>query len=227
MAKSNSSTEFHLVWISILMSLLVGCTSPSAPTPYPTEMTATQEAALTLPYHEDFSDETSGWRVANKAYYRLAYQDGGYLMMIKGPNLLYTFRLRSADLEDMIIETNAVVIAGNPESGFGLICRFKEHGTLYLFQIRGTGRYRSGKYVNDRYLEITPWESSEAILQDGSINHLRAECVGESLSFYVNDTLLVQVQDIIIHNGGFGFVVEGADREDVTVLFDDFFASQP
>jgi hypothetical protein len=56
------------------------------------------------------------------------------------------------------------------------------------------------------------------------VNHLRADCSGDTLTFYVNGEKLLEKKDTAFKTGGVGLVVTTQPKSDsLDVRFDNFF----
>ena len=60
-----------------------------------------------------------------------------------------------------------------------------------------------------------------------AVNHLRADCAGDSLTFYVNGFKVASVQDSTLKAGGVGLLAGTFDQPGVDVIFDNFVALKP
>ncbi|MGE5465259.1 MAG: hypothetical protein ACM3PS_17985, partial [Syntrophothermus sp.] len=67
---------------------------------------------------------------------------------------------------------------------------------------------------------------SDFIKQD-AVNHLRADCTGDTLTFYINYNQVASVKDADFANGDVGLVAGAFTEPDVDVLFDHFLVMQP
>ena len=65
------------------------------------------------------------------------------------------------------------------------------------------------------------------MIQPNMINHLRADCVGNKLRFYVNFTEIASVQDDDLSSGDIGVLAGSFSQPGVDVSFDHFVAIQP
>lgn len=208
-------SQFIPILIVVLL-FIVGCSS---------EMTDLLLPELSLPIEDDFSDEESGWTTASHDVYTMGYSDGTYRMKANSDALIFSWR--RAALEDMILEVDAQRTDGTTKNGFGLICRYRDLDNFYLFQISSEGGYRIGKYVDDVFSEITPWDYHGAINQGFESNSLRVECIGSRLSFFVNGTLLIESNDNDFTTGGFGLLIEAEEASGLEIIFDNFSAKEP
>jgi len=177
-------------------------------------------------YQELFADNTSGWdRVLNDGGI-MDYDSGGYRMLIREPKVNY-WSTPGKIFGDMRVEADATKLNGPDENRVGLICRY-QGGDYYFFIISTDGFYGIGKFIGGQSI-LLGQESmvpSDIIQADG-INHLRADCIGNTLTFYVNFTQLTSVQDSDFPNGDVGLVAGTFNEPGVDVLFQNFVVIQP
>ena len=69
-------------------------------------------------------------------------------------------------------------------------------------------------------------QASDAI-QTGTMNHLRADCIGDRLTFYINFTEVASATDSDLPGGDVGLVAGAFTEPGVDVLFDNFVVVQP
>jgi hypothetical protein len=180
-------------------------------------------------FQDEFSDPSSGWdrRPQDPAGF-LDYSEGVYRIQAigveklvwAGPDLTFT---------DAHFEVEATRVAGPEDDDFGLVCRAVDPANFYFFAISSDGYYGIGK-VRDGVPELVGMAAmppSEAIRQGNDRNHLRAECVGENLSLYVNGILLAVVQDAEFSAGETGLFVGTFETSGSEVHFDNFAVLQP
>ena len=177
-------------------------------------------------YQELFSDNTSGWdRIINDGGI-MDYDSGGYRMMVKQAKLNY-WSTPGRYFGDVRVEADVTRLNGPEENRAGVICRYN-NGNYYFFIISTDGFYGVGKFVNGQAI-LVGQESmvpTDAILKDG-VNHLRADCVGNALTFYVNFTQVATVQDADLVAGDIGLLAGAFNEPGVDVLFQNFVVIQP
>jgi hypothetical protein len=69
-------------------------------------------------------------------------------------------------------------------------------------------------------------QASELIQKDAA-NHLRADCIGNTLTFYINNNQVASVQDADFASGDVGLLAGAFFQPGVDVLFDHFTVVQP
>jgi hypothetical protein len=132
--------------------------------------------------------------------------------------------LSGLDLADTSSEVTALKVGGERDNRFGLICRAVDASNFYTFIISSDGYWGIGKVKGDRYqlLGSDALQPSQAIRQGSATNALRADCVGDTLRFYVNGQKLGEVQDGEFTTGDVGLIAGSYDDAGVDIRFDDF-----
>ncbi len=68
---------------------------------------------------------------------------------------------------------------------------------------------------------------SEDIKQGAVTNHLRADCIGDTLKLHANGIMLGAVQDTDFHSGDVGLIAGTFDKPGTEVRFDNFSVLKP
>ncbi len=177
-------------------------------------------------YQEFFADNTSGWdRVLNDGGI-MDYDSGGYRILVRQADMNF-WSTPSENFGDVRVETDVTKLNGPAENRTGLMCRY-QNGNYYFFIISNDGFYAIGKFTGGQAILIgqESMVPSDVIVQDG-INHLRADCVGNTLTFYVNFNQVASTQDPDFGTGGVGVLAGAFDEPGVDVLFQNFVVLQP
>jgi hypothetical protein len=216
----NSSRLSSFPLLSIIFCLLLSAcaslTSPVIPAGSPGDIL----------YQDDFADYTSGWdRILNDGGI-MDYDSGGFRILIRQPGLNY-WSTPDKNFRDVRVEADVTKLGGPDENRTGLICRY-QRGDYYFFIISNDGYYAIGKFIGGQTLLLGQTEMlfSESIQPDDT-NHLRADCIGDTLVFYVNDTLIAGAQDSDFSTGDVGVLAGAFNEPGVDVLFEHFVVIQP
>lgn len=216
------SSFFTSTWLSasILLALLLSACAPSLPAVLPV---ASPGDVL---YQEDFEDNTTGWARVSNDNGIMDYDSGGYRMLVRQPRL-NMWSTSEKNFGDVRIEADVIKLNGPDENRMGLMCRY-QGGDYYFFIISNDGYYTIGKFMGGLTLLLgqSEMQASETI-QQGASNHLRADCTGNTLTFYVNYTQIAAAQDTDLPNGDVGVLAGAFDEAGVDVLFDHFVVMQP
>jgi len=110
-----------------------------------------------------------------------------------------------------------------------VICRYKDGSNFYILAISSDGYYGIIK-VKGGTLELLgakDMQPNEMIIQGNATNHLRADCVNDTLALYANGQLLTSVQDSDFKTGDVGLEVSTRLQAGVDILFDNLSVIKP
>jgi hypothetical protein len=204
-----------LVVISLACALTPPTTSPQA------------VPSGSVLYQDDFSRNSSGWDRMQAAEGIMDYDAGGFRILV---NSLQTnfWATPHQNFTDVRIEVDNGKLAGPDENRIGLVCRFNG-SDYYFFIISSDGYYGMGIFSGGKatLLGQTEMQISENINKGLAVNHLRADCVGSSLTFYVNGFQVAQAQDATLASGDIGILAGTFAAPGVDIVFDNFVVLQP
>ncbi|HET6595375.1 MAG TPA: hypothetical protein VFG81_07115 [Anaerolineales bacterium] len=209
--------KFFYYLLSFL--LLSACTS----IPIPAASTANPGDIL---YQEQFENNTTGWaRIANDNGI-MDYDSGGYRILVRQPKL-NIWSTSEKDFGNVRVEADVIKLNGPDENRMGLICRYQS-GDYYFFMMSNDGYYVIGKFIGGMTLLLGQSEmQASSAIQTGTMNHLRADCIGNTLTFYINFTEVASATDTDFPSGDVGVVAGAFSEPGVDVLFDNFVVIQP
>jgi hypothetical protein len=219
-----------LLAISLLIAASLACNALSGePAPGPAPLPGEPEApASNVLYQDDFSNSNSGWPEAADADKAAAYLDGQYLMQAFTASQ-DVWAHPGENFADVSIEVDATKFSGPDNNDFGIICRFVDDSNFYFLIIASDGYQVIGKYDNNEivYLSADQMQVTDAVNQGSATNHLRADCVGSTLTLYVNGQQVASVNDTSFTSGDIGLTVGTFDDPNVAVTFDNFVVFEP
>ena len=207
--------------------------TPVPPTPIPTPTLAPTPIPESTPFskvllQDKFTNSKSGWDQVNETDYLIQYvKGGGYRIFVNAQDGGEAVWL-SKNFKDVNVEVDAKYAAGPDDGLLGVTCRVKDKVGFYSFEFNPQGYYSIEKYVttSDGSKPETLAEGTLApnTIQPESTNHLRGDCVGQTLTLYLNDQPLLQVTDSTFSSGGVGLIVQTGDSGEagVDVLFNNF-----
>jgi len=215
-----------IFFILILMTLFAsGCDliDSIAPTPHPSDYSDR------ILFQDDFSYPTSGWQVWESPEASIAYEDGKLRFLINQPNYDY-WSVAGKRFGDVILAVEAELADGPEINDFGIICRFKDSYNFYAFIISGDGYGGIVKMKEGLFQVLNSNKSLEygTMIKEGyTSNQLRADCIGNQLTFYINQEKFLEVEDNDFLIGDVGLIVGAYDQPGVDVRFSNFFAIKP
>jgi hypothetical protein len=215
----------HKVFIPIVVLILI----ITACTPAPTS-TPAYNAANVL-FADNFAKTDSGWDRTQNDTGVTDYSNVGYLIYIKKADIIKWANPTKTFQDDVRIEVDAGMSAGPNDNAFGLICRYQDTQNFYYFYISSDGYAGIGRKLAGNYSIIS---SSSAELQkvDGinlgmATNHLRVDCVGNTLTLFVNGTQVAIAIDSSFKGGTAGLIARSYNTGGVNILFTNFYVYKP
>jgi pectate lyase len=208
-----------LYLLAFLAVLLSGCRSTLI-----TDLVARPGEKL---FWDDFSDPSGNWPQISGANGSAGVAQGAYQMQVFSARKEIV--ASSAHIfRDVQVEADATRLAGPSQNLFGLVCRSGDADNFYFFAISSDGYYGLGKVkggqvglVGQAMMAYNP-----AILKDKP-NHLRFDCIGETLKGFVNGQLIASGTDVDFSSGEAGLVAGALDKPGVNVAFDNFVVYKP
>lgn len=209
-----------LALVSLACSAISGLGSPTQ---------APVNPMVEVLYQDDFSNSSSGWPVDADTSKSASYSsDGQYLLQAFDANQ-DVWAHPGESFGDVRIEVDAVKSIGPDDNSFGAVCRFVDDDNFYFFIISSDGYQAIGKYMGGEfsYLTSDKMQSSSEINLGAANNHIRADCVGSTLTLYVNNQQVSSATDTSFSTGDVGLIVGTFDEPNVGILFDNFFVYKP
>jgi len=179
-------------------------------------------------FQDDFSDPASGWTRVMTANGQSDYADGVYRIFVDQPDMDIWAR-PSLDFGDVRVEVDAIKVGGDRDNRFGVICRAVDTSNFYAFIISSDGYYGIGKIKGLEYklIGMDALQRSKVIQQGSAFNHIRADCVGDSLTLYVNGERLYTAQDSEFTYGDVGLIAGTYSTPGTDIRFDNIVVYEP
>ena len=214
--------KFRLVSLLILLMLLLSsCSMPFI-------------AADTLPwindepilFKDDFQIQQGGWSTIEDPFSYVGYDQGGFRLRTNVPNF-QVWSVPGLNFRNTQVITRTQKIAGPEDNLFGILCRYQDESHFYAFIISSDGYYgiyeRKGEHL--ALIDQAHMDFSDVINSGSEVNDLQAYCYDDQLAFFVNDTLLIQVQDDTLTYGDVGIMAGNFEQGGVDILFDYFIVA--
>jgi len=204
-----------------LVSLACQFSSPLASTPTPAH-----QSGDTL-FYDDFTDMSTGWDHFTSAEGTMDYDGGGYRFLVNALQANF-WSTPGKSFKDVRVEVDVAKLNGPDENRIGLLCRFIEDN-YYFFMVSSDGFYTIGKHIGGNIIQLgqSEMQYNDAIHTGLAVNHLRADCKGSTLIFYVNGTLVAKAEDADLTEGDVGLLAGTFAQPGVDVIFDNFAVLQP
>jgi hypothetical protein len=179
-------------------------------------------------FQDDFTDPSSGWDRVRDENGITDYEGGAYRIQIRKPNW-YFWSTPGLMFRDVSVEVDALRREEVEIDQFGLICRSQNAENFYFFTVTSDGFFGIGKFRDgvESLIGMSTLQSSEAIEQGSGPNHLRGDCVGDTLTFSVNGVLLAEARDSAFPAGDVGLIVGTFEEGGSDLRFDNFSVVAP
>jgi hypothetical protein len=178
-------------------------------------------------FEDDFSKKSSGWDQVTNDTGSTDYVDGTYQILVK--EIQYDLWANPGkDFTDTSVEVDGVMIGGPEDNDFGIICRYADVSNYYFGIISSDGYYAIGNVLNgDQNIFADNLEFSDAIKQGYESNRIRFDCVGSTLTLFVNGTQLATATDSTLTSGDVGLMAGTFDNSGTQISFDNFVVKKP
>jgi S1-C subfamily serine protease len=132
-------------------------------------------------------------------------------------------------LANLIVQVKAHPARDSGQLAYGLVFRARP-GTdaFYAFLVSTAGAYTLGRQSGRDWVPLRDWTFSPAIQRSDRPNRLKVVASQTQLAGFVNDQLVVVVEDSALTDGDVGLMIANfnLDRE-ARVVFDNFSAHRP
>jgi hypothetical protein len=141
----------------------------------------------------------------------------------------YVWSNAGLHLTDVRIEVDVTRLDGPEENEFGLICRYRDDRNFYLFTAGSDGYYSLSKFVQGEFefLGEQEYVYHEAIRRENGTNHMRLDCVGDTLKAFINGQEVGWFQDDDLNSGDVGLAAGTFTESGADLLFDNFTVIRP
>ncbi len=231
----NPNKKVLITVLSFVLAMVViacSCSSliPTGSTPQPTA--GGGGTGQQILFQDDFSNTNSGWDHSATADGTADYANGGYeIHVISISYIMWTLPSQALP-NDVSIQVDATKIGGPDDNAFGVICRYQDADNFDYFYVSsdgyvGIGMKKAGTrtIISDSSGNLT---ADSSVKQGAATNHLRADCIGNTLTLFVNGTQVATATDSTFTTGGdVGLVAKTYTVGGTDMMFHNFFVYKP
>ncbi len=187
-------------------------------------------------FQDDFSDTSTGWASITDSDGITDYDEGFYRIRVdtigNSKNGMDMWSHPGQDLKgDVRIEVDATKIGGPDDNDMGVLCRYtKKDDTynFYYFLITSDGYVGIAKMKNSDSNLISSKKMTESdAIKKTTTNHIRADCIGDKLTLYVNGEQAATATDSDFTGGDIGLIAGTYDTPGTDIHFDNFVVTKP
>jgi serine/threonine protein kinase len=162
---------------------------------------------------DDFSDPESGWPTFGPPDSR-AYADGQYELRITTPSIAVAALMDEGPrFHTFHASVDAVLVDGQPESGYGLVFHYQDPLNYYVFGINGLGQVSLWLLQDGQWHELRnlpnrqQWTVDANVKKSGQVNDLDLYVAESKITAVVNGVNVIEVEDGTFDFGQVGFYV--------------------
>lgn len=189
----------------------------------------TQEPANNILFSDDFSGTGKKWDQVNQTNHTTDYYNSAYRITVNDINTDAWANPGDESFTDTHIEVDATKNGGPNDNDYGIICRYTGTSKFYYGVISSDGYYGIMKMSPNGGMPIANKKMSESdlIAQGAATNHIRFDCVGSTLTLYINGTQVDQQTDSEYTAGNVGLIAGTFTQAGADILFDNFIVYKP
>lgn len=212
-----------VLFVGMLSLSIFACTFGASDTA--TEPTPTGPKVL---FQDDFSSTGNEWLQLRDTDGITDFEQDGYRIKVDKTEWVF-WSNPGISVSNVKIDVDATKLGGPEENEFGVICRYVDENNFYFFTTTSDGYFSVNKMVNGEFsfIGMEEFGTTEVVNGGNALNHLTAECNGNTLRFWVNGTLLLETQDDSYTVGDVGLIAGTADAAGTDILFDNFVVTEP
>ena len=174
--------------------------------------------------------ETGNWVIEGDNAGKTSLINEQLVIDLTDNNIMQFSTLPDIIFDNFILEVDARLLEGDLGSSYGVLFRMQDTTRFYRFEITGDGlsmvERRDGEQGWTRFVDR--WTESTAIKQGlGSVNRLRVEALGQTISLYVNDEPLYQFTDTAYSSGTIALDAGTFVQPKAQVAFDNLVVRRP
>jgi hypothetical protein len=180
-------------------------------------------------FSDDFSTTNNKWDQINDSSRVTDYYNNAYRIMINDTNSDTWANPGNENFADVRIEVDATKNGGPDDNDFGIICRYTDVDKFYYGVISSDGYYAIMKMSGSTGTPIgqDSMLQSDQIAQGAVTNHIRFDCIGSTLTLYVNGNQVDQQTDPEYTTGNVGLVAGSFTNAGTDIVFDNFIVYKP
>lgn len=153
--------------------------------------------------------------------FEFGYTDETYRFVVQVPNL-DVWSIRGQTYSNLRQDIVIASFAGATDGFTGVVCRWNGSNNYYRFTVDPSGLFRITRIFSAEIVDLAT-ASGPGLTESVSVPYrLRAECNGNILALYLNDTLIISAEDNFFMDGNFGIVTGTLINSPFTAEIDSF-----
>ncbi len=190
-------------------------------------LSACGPALTPLPFTEDFSTVSNGWKTASDDAIKISQQDGALRFTIDDLDTIAWSTPKDKRFGDFVLDVDAAQVDGPNDNTYGVIFRYQDDRNFYRLDISGDGYFAVFKRKDGVWDKVQDYVETAAVKQGTATNHLQVIAKGNQFTFNVNGQTVKTFTDKDFPTGNLG-VTAGTlfDNAGVHIAFDNVNVSE-
>jgi hypothetical protein len=191
--------------------------------------TGLQSTPSSVLFADDFSDTRKNWNQVTDSSHTTDYFNEAYRIVVNDVRTDAWANPGKESFIDTRVDVDATKNAGPDDNDFGIICRYTDVDKFYYGIISSDGYYSIMKMTSDNGIILgrDSMHESDKINQGAATNLIRFDCVGSTLTLYVNGFQIDQQTDSEYTTGNVGLISGALGTGGTDILFDNFYVLKP
>lgn len=178
-------------------------------------------------FSDDFSNINQNWDKVKDDTMTTDYYNNAYRIMVNKTNYDAWANPDDLSFTDVQVEVDATKNSGPDYNDFGIICRYTNSKSFYYGVVSTDGYYAIFKKTKEGGKPIGQANEEFTDKVTKGTNHLRFDCIGSTLTLYVNGTLIDKQTDADYKTGNVGLIAGTYTETGTDILFDNIFVYKP
>ena len=191
--------------------------------------TGVKTPASNVLFSDNFTDTSKKWDQVSEATRSTDYYNGAYRITVNGINSDVWANPAKQNFTDTRSEVDATKNGGPDDNDLGIVCRYTAVEKFYYGVISSDGYYGIMKMTANGGTPVggDKMGQTDLVTKGAATNHIRFDCVGSTLTLYVNGTQVDQQTDSDYTAGNVGLIAGSFTTAGTDIVFDNFIVYKP
>ncbi len=180
-------------------------------------------------FSDDFTDTSKKWDQVVEPTRTTDYYNSAYRITVNDVNSDTWSNPGDLKFTDTRTEVDATKNAGPDDNDYGVICRYSNTDKFYYGVVSSDGYVAIMKMTASGGTPLGNGSMAEnsAVTKGTATNRIRFDCIGSTLTLYVNGTQVEQQTDAEYTEGNVGLLAGTFKDAGADILFDNFIVYKP
>ena len=191
--------------------------------------TGSQTPTSNILFSDNFTDTSKKWDQVSEVTRSTGYYNGAYRITVNEVNRDVWANPAKQTFTDSRAEVDATKNGGPDDNDLGIICRYTGVDKFYYGVVSSDGYYGIMKMTANGGTPVggDKMGQTDLVTKGTATNHIRFDCIGTTLTLYVNGTQVDQQTDTDYTAGNVGLIAGTFTTAGTDILFDNLTVYMP